>query len=193
MLATATESHGIHIWDLGEIGRRLQAMGLGCESLPAAPAALTAAPRVRVHQELYEAEHLPIVNEEQAATHSQDMRRWGEYWSNDRELHGACQKGGFIELQVEAPETRRYRLDICLTRSWDFGILEVTLDGRKIGEPFDGFFEPFIPAEKIAFGAFDLHEGPHRLRFTVVDKNPKSPGYQMGIDYVQLTPESEYR
>jgi hypothetical protein len=36
-------------------------------------------------------------------------------------------------------------------------------------------------------GTVDLAEGLHRLRFTVVDKDPQSTGYNMGIDRVKLT------
>jgi hypothetical protein len=86
------------------------------------------------------------------------------------------------------PETGRYRLAVCFSRSQDYGLVEVALDGRKLRGTFDGFEGTGTPTEKVEYGVFELREGPHRLRFTAVDKNPKSPGYRMGIDYVQLMP-----
>jgi hypothetical protein len=145
-------------------------------------------PRVRVFQEVYEAEHLKVVDSTAWAVAPQDLRRWGPHWSNDKHLHCATLKGGFVELEVDVPETGRYRLAVCFTRSWDYGLVEVALDGRKLRGTFDGFHGTGTPTEKVEYGTVELREGPHRLRFTAVDKNPKSPGYCMGIDYVQLTP-----
>jgi hypothetical protein len=93
-----------------------------------------------------------------------------------------------VELQVEVPETGRYRLAVCFTHSWDYGLVEVALDGRTLPGTFDGLHGTGPPTAKVEYGTVELGEGPHRLRFTAVDKNPKSTGYCMGIDYVQLTP-----
>jgi WD40 repeat protein len=189
LLATATESHGVHLWDLGAIGRHLRALGLGCDLLPDAPADRPggAPPRVRVFQDLHEAEYLPVV-ESSWGTEVQDMRRWGQHWSNDRQLvcHGP-KENSFVEVQVNVPETGRYRLAVCFTRSSNFGQVDVALDGRKVGRTFDGFHEAVGPTV-VEYGTFELHEGPHRIRFTAVDRNPKSVDYGIGIDYVQLTP-----
>jgi WD40 repeat protein/tRNA A-37 threonylcarbamoyl transferase component Bud32 len=191
LLAVATESHSIQLWDLGAIGRQLRALGLGCDLLPESPDEPLpgAPPRVRVFQEVYEAEYLKIVDTS-VQTAVQDMRRGGrEHWSNDKHLLCATPKGGFVELQADVPETGRYRLAVCFTHAGDFGVIETALDGRKTGGLFDGWWENgTLSTEKIEYGTFELREGPHRLRFTAVDKNPKSADYHIAIDYVQLTP-----
>jgi hypothetical protein len=144
---------------------------------------------VRVYQDLYEGEHLTVSEAVVSWFLVEDMKHWGRHWSNDRYLIcEANQQGNFVELQVDVPETGRYRLTVCLAYSWNFGLVQVLLDGRKIGEPFDGLGDHACPAKKVEYGTFELNEGPHRLRFAVADKNPKSAGYCMGIDYVQLTP-----
>lgn len=191
LLATAAESHSVHLWDIGAIGEQLKALGLGSDLLPGSPARPPggAPSTVRVFQELYEAEHLTVSNAAVSWFLVEDMRRsTRQHWSNDRYLVCAANKGNFVELQVEVPETGRYRLAVCLARSWNFGLVQVSLDGREIGEPFDGLQGSAPMAERVEYGTFELREGPHRLRFTAVDKNPKSPEYCMGIDYVQLTP-----
>ena len=45
----------------------------------------------------------------------------------------------------------------------------------------------------VPLGTVELWEGGHRLRFTAVDKNPKSTDYFIGIDYIQLTPAQASR
>src|SRR5262249_56259715 len=98
LLAAATESHGIHLWDLGAVGRQLRALGLGCDLLPdTTRQASRPPPRVRVFQEVYEAEHLPVDQSHTAWGISvQDPRRWGLHCSNDRRLHCYTLKGGFV-------------------------------------------------------------------------------------------------
>jgi serine/threonine protein kinase/WD40 repeat protein len=194
LLAVATEAHTIQLWDLGAIGARLRDMGLGCKLLPDSPPGPSggAPPRVRVYQEVLEAEHLPVVDSNAAwGTYAQDTRRWGRHWSNDKQLHCGTLKGQFVELQVDVPETGRYRLAVCLSRSWNFGRSQVSLDGRKIGGTFDGFHGTGGTTEKVEYGTFELREGSHRLRFTAVDKHPQSEDYFIGIDYVQLTPTKD--
>jgi hypothetical protein len=59
---------------------------------------------------------------------------------------------------------------------------------RTVGPPFDGLQPAVFPSGKIEFGTLTLDKGPHRLRFTAVDKNPKSTNYFMGIDCLKLEP-----
>jgi hypothetical protein len=147
-------------------------------------------PPVRVFQEVYEAEHLKVVNAAASEIAAQDMKPFGrEHWSNGKHLLCGTAKGGFVEVEVDVPETGRYRLAVCFSRTGELGVVETALDGRRIGGLFDGWQEPGKPpTEKIEYGNFELREGPHRLRFTAVDKNPQSTDYKLGIDYVQLTP-----
>jgi serine/threonine-protein kinase len=77
-------------------------------------------------------------------------------------------------------------LDIAFARAGDYGIAAVSLDGKRVGRAFDGYHEFVSPSGLVAFGVMQLSEGRHRLRFTAVDKNPKSKGCFMGIDYLTL-------
>jgi eukaryotic-like serine/threonine-protein kinase len=191
LLAVATESHGVHLWDLGAIGAHLRALGLGCDLLPDGPAGPAAgAPLVaRVFQEVYEAEHLPVVASADCTPRVQDMKPWGrENWSNGKVLFCPTFPKGWVELQVDVPETGRYTLAVRFTHARDFGVVEVALDGQKTGPGFDGYGEQVAPSAPVRLGTFELREGSHRLRFTAADKNPKAGAHHMGIDCVQLTP-----
>jgi hypothetical protein len=95
---------------------------------------------------------------------------------------------GFVEIPVDVPETGRYTLEVRLTRAPDYGRVEVALDGRKMGGVFDGYDEQVAPAEPLRLGTVELPKGSHRLRFTAVDKDPRSSDYFMGIDWVKLGP-----
>ena len=40
----------------------------------------------------------------------------------------------------------------------------------------------------MSLGTVSLDKGKHRLTITVQDKNPKSQGYSMGLDEIQVVP-----
>jgi WD40 repeat protein len=191
LLAVSTESHSIQLWDLGAIGRQLRTMGLGCDLLPGSPATESggAITPVRVFQDVLEAEHLRVVASADCSYSTEDMKTWGrEHWSNGKQLLCAASKGGYVELEVDVAETARYTLVIQFTTASDYGLVEVALDGGKVGEVFDGFHNGLAPSGAVEFGVVELREGSHRLRFTAVGKNPKAAGYGVGIDCVTLRP-----
>jgi hypothetical protein len=91
-------------------------------------------------------------------------------------------------LEANCPQAGRYQLAVDLTRAADYGVVRVSLDGKAVGEPFDGFHGDVAPLGKIELGAVGLTGGAHRVRFTAVGKNGRSKNYYMGIDYLELRP-----
>jgi serine/threonine protein kinase/WD40 repeat protein len=190
-LAAATESHTIHLWDLHAVHEQLRPLGLAWEPAPSPPRAPRGGDRVRlaILQDVYEAENLPVVAYSGGRLFAQDMQPHGrERWSGGHHLFCRTPKDGYVEFAVDLPRAGRYRLDVWLTKSWDYGVVEVSLDGRKVGAAFDGYNNDVLPPDKSEYGIFDLGEGSHRLRFTAVDKNQMSRDYFMGIDCLRLTP-----
>jgi hypothetical protein len=110
-------------------------------------------------------------------------------WSNHRELFGEAAKGGYLEVEIDAPRTAGYRLGITFTKAPDLGVVEVAVDGRRVGQPFDGFAERVVRAGKTDFGPVALQEGRHRLRFTAVGKNPRATAHHFAVDCLELLPE----
>jgi WD40 repeat protein len=136
-----------------------------------------------------EAEGLKICAREGCETSVQDMGPWGRWrWSNGRQLLCLAQQGGYVELEAVCPVAGRYQLAVGFTRADDYGIVQVSLNGQKVGEPFDGFHSAVAPSGKIELGVVELTRGAHRVRFTAVGKNARSKNYYMGIDYVELRP-----
>jgi hypothetical protein len=137
----------------------------------------------------FEAEYLEIVAREGVEASAQDMGSWDRsLWSGGRQLFCRARDGGYVELEAHCPGAGRYQLAVGLTRADDFGIVQVSLDGQKVGEPFDGFNRAVVPSGKIELGAVELTRGAHRVRFTVVGKNARSKQHYMGIDYLELRP-----
>ncbi len=95
-----------------------------------------------------------------------------------------CLHGGFVELAVHLPEEGDYEVETRLTTSWDYAIVQMTMDGEPLGEPVDTLTETVLQTEPLNFGVKHLAAGQHLFRFTAIDKNPESRGYLMGIDYI---------
>jgi hypothetical protein len=146
--------------------------------------------RPQLVPDVHEAEHLRVVASQNCPRYAiQDMKAWGrEHWSNGKQLFCEPRKGGFVELEVDVPQSGRYRLDVHFAKAPDYGLVETSLDGRRVGPVIDGYNEAVVPSGQVGYGTFELAEGHHRLRFTAVDKNPKSENYWMGIDCVRLMP-----
>jgi serine/threonine protein kinase/WD40 repeat protein len=194
-LAVAAENHVLQLWDLRRIREELAAMGLDWREA-AYPPRQTRADFLPIQlktqipeQCRFEAEDLPILRAANCLLIRQPMHDYDpKRWSNDHQLFGAAAKGDFVTLGIDVPITARYRLNIFFTKAHDYGIVEIALDGKPIGERFDGFNKAVVPSGKVSFGNVHLTEGIHELRFTAVDKNGESSNYFLGIDYLELKP-----
>jgi serine/threonine protein kinase/WD40 repeat protein len=204
-LAATTPDHLVQLWDLRRLRSELNKLGLDWDLPRFAPrteAGVLEPMRITVVEGTHgqggvtnrgqiEAEDLPVVAAVDCECMRQPMNGWNAaQWSNGQQLFCSAGKGGSVELDIVADGAPkdRYRLDICFTKAPDYGMVEVALDGKKLGGIFDGFAEEVAPSGRIPFGEVELRQGHHRLRFTIIDKNPRSRNYFMGIDCLDLSP-----
>jgi hypothetical protein len=145
------------------------------------------APGSEVPAERFEAESLPLLNRHLCSTSPQDMKEWGgPMWSQGRQLFCGAQKGGFVELGFSVRDARRCRLQVLTTAAPDFGIVQVALDGKPVGQDFDLYSGRVCPAGALELGTHALAAGEHRLRFTSTGKSAASTGHSFGLDAVEL-------
>ena len=95
-------------------------------------------------------------------------------------------KDAEVDLQLTIPETAEYELQVHLTTSRDYAIIQFSLDGQNIAQPIDTWTAPVLLREVDTLGTFKLAKGEHTLRLKAVDKNPESTGYLMGLDYLAV-------
>jgi len=69
---------------------------------------------------------------------------------------------------------RRYRVRLLATAAPDYGEIVVALDGASAGTAFGLYSGRVCPTGSLELGQHDLAAGKHRLRCTVVRKNPAS-------------------
>ncbi len=93
--------------------------------------------------------------------------------------------GAWIEIPFDVKETRPIRLLLNMTRSYDFGKYQATLNGIKIGGVMD-FYNKRTGNWEYHLLDFWPEPGAYTLRLECVGKNPLSTGHWLGIESVRL-------
>ncbi len=109
-------------------------------------------------------------------------------WSNNTQLFlQATKPGDFIELQVPVTKTGRYHVRLYATKSYDYGIVRVSLSGRIVKE-IDLWNAKPAASGPIGLGNLELKQGAAVLRCEVLDTNPRSTGahFYFGLDCIVL-------
>jgi hypothetical protein len=130
----------------------------------------------------------------------QDMKSFGQRrWSGESHLWFQGSKiGDFCELEIPVaaagPEGKKpLQVTLFATKSWDYGIIKFSVNGRAAGEAIDLFSGErgkAIPSGPIELGAFEPANGKLVLRAEVVGANEHSEGTRsfFGLDCVVLKP-----
>ena len=137
-----------------------------------------------------EGEKLKILGKTGGNPQEQDMTGFGGQWSNDAHLWWIEAKpGDKLDLALPVKQAGKYRLGMQLTKAPDYGIVQLYLDGQKLGDPIDLYHESVIPTGLLAMGEHDLTAGEHKLTVEIVGANDKAiKNYMFGLDYVKLDP-----
>lgn len=90
-----------------------------------------------------------------------------------------------ITLAFDVAEAGRRGMVLSLTRSWDYGIYRISLDGRVIANRLD-LYNPSVDVREHKVGEQDLTAGRHLLRFECIGRNAASKGYYLGVDAILL-------
>jgi hypothetical protein len=112
-------------------------------------------------------------------------------WSRDQHhfLQGS-RVGDFVEYAIAATGESAKHVTIYATRSWDYAIVQPSVNGVKAGEPIDlcSGEHRVKPTGAISLGEYTPVNGRFTLRFEIVGVSPKAekPGTYFGLDCVTL-------
>ena len=118
----------------------------------------------------------------------QDMAGFGDKWSNDAHLWWIQAKpGDKLDLALPVERAGKYKLTLQMTKARDYGIVQLSLDGQKLGAPFDLYNPDVVPTGPVALGVHELTAGEHKLTVEITGANEKAEkAYMFGLDYVKL-------
>jgi len=121
---------------------------------------------------------------------TQDMFTFGDEWSDDRQLWWSGAKpGDKLVLAFPVDKAGTYELKLQLTKAADYGIVQLSLDGTKLGDPIDLYNPAVVPTGAMSFGTHELERGKHNLTIEIVGANENvGKRYMFGLDYVKLEP-----
>ncbi|MCC6822134.1 MAG: DUF2961 domain-containing protein [Verrucomicrobia subdivision 3 bacterium] len=137
-----------------------------------------------------EGEALKVLAKTGGNPQAQDMTGFGDQWSGDAHLWWTdARPGDRLELALPVEATGRYDISAQLTKARDYGIVQLWLDGKKLGDPIDLYDANVVPLSGVKLGRHDLATGQHKLTLEITGANAKAvPSYMFGLDYVKLVP-----
>jgi len=113
----------------------------------------------------------------------------GKWSNNDHLWWTGAKPGDVLEVGFEAPKAGKYQVAVILTKARDYGIVQLSINGQKAGDPIDLYNPEVIRTEPIPLGIFELKEGENALRVEIMGANEKAiKSYMVGLDDVVLTP-----
>ena len=137
-----------------------------------------------------EGESMKIVGKTSGQTRNQNMAGFkADRWSgNDHLWWTGAKPGDKLSLEIPVKTAGKYTLQIALTKARDYGVVQLSLDGKKLGGPIDLYnARAVITTGVLEFTTGQLPAGKHRLTIAIVGANRRAvKAYMVGVDYVRL-------
>lgn len=116
---------------------------------------------------------------------------WPDIWSEEHQLWIQGKgPGAFVELKVPAQSRGKCKLTLYATKSWDYGIVRFSVNGRSAGEVdlCNTAGRTVVATGPIELGVFEPKDGGFLLRAEVIGANPKSDGTKsyFGLDCIAI-------
>jgi len=135
-----------------------------------------------------EGEALEVISCTGGKVEPQDLRfaPWG--WSGASHLFWLDGKpGDVLRLRLPVAEEGTYSVAVQLTKAFDYGIVQLSLDGKVLGEPIDLYAPDAAPGGQLELGGHQLTAGDHELGVEITGANvAATPRHGFGLDYVLL-------
>jgi hypothetical protein len=132
-----------------------------------------------------EAESLRVARKTGGVTESQADSRWSggeQLWWRDGK------PGDVLELVVPVSKGGACSLSIHVTRAFDYGTIQFSMDGKKLGGPVDLYSAENV-VDLVRLGRVQLEPGEHRFAAEITGSNPAAKArHMLGLDCLILEP-----
>ncbi len=114
----------------------------------------------------------------------------GYYWTGDGQIfinndEANDGKGYWAEFGFDIKKEEYRQLTLRMTKSYDYGIYRILLDGKVIRDFYD-FYHDGMDVVELNLGHYTLPAGKHSIRFECLGKRGESQGSKLGFDSVRL-------
>jgi hypothetical protein len=112
----------------------------------------------------------------------------GDNYSGEGQLWWTTAKpGDKLELGFDAKEAGKKHVWARFTKAVDYGIIQLSINGQKAGEPIDFYSDRLTATPEIDLGEFELKAGQNTLTAEIVGANAKAKkSYMFGLDYLLI-------
>jgi len=118
---------------------------------------------------------------------AQPMGAFGRGWSGHAQLAWpAVGVGARLEVTVSVATAGEYALAGAFTKAPNCGEFQVGANGTQAGR-FQGYDPAVINSGRVALGNVPLNAGNNQIIFVITGKHPRSVGFVIGIDRLELT------
>ena len=136
-----------------------------------------------------EGEKATVLEKTAGRTATQDLSGGGQEWSGGSHLWWLeGQPGDKLTLALPVEKAGKYELKLQMTKAHDYAVVQMLLDGKKIGEPVDLYSSGGVALTGlVSFGVQELTAGEHKLAVEIVGANEvATKSYMFGLDYIKL-------
>ncbi len=135
-----------------------------------------------------EGETMKVVSVQGGNAQVQESFAWE--WSGAKQLWWIDAKPGqTLTLSFPVEQAGAYEILAVFTKAADYGIVEISVNDRVVGEPIDLYNNGVVPTPEISLGVFDLEKGGNLFKVKIAGANDKAIARHMfGLDYLMLKP-----
>jgi len=122
----------------------------------------------------------------------EDMSDFGPDWSNFKQLKVTVnQSGGKFSIVIPNLEERAYHVHLYYTRGPEYGIVQVFIGGKSVGE-IPGYNKTVIPGGEIVLSNVPVKDGKVQLTFVVESPAENAGALSAGLDAYVLEPVRDF-
>ncbi len=100
--------------------------------------------------------------------------------------------GAAVHQKIEVPYKNLYEVRTILTRGPEYGHAELTVNGTKVGQPYDCYHPELIVGTLVTFGTVPLNQGDNQVILKSVSKSNQATSYKVGVDSYQILHASPF-
>ena len=100
--------------------------------------------------------------------------------------------GAVVHQKISVPYKNLYKISAILTRGPEYGSAGLTVNGTKIGEPYDCYYSELVAGTLVTFGTIPMNKGDNQIVLRSVGKSVESTGYKVGVDSYQVLHDSPF-
>ncbi|RKU25344.1 hypothetical protein C6497_15900 [Candidatus Poribacteria bacterium] len=100
--------------------------------------------------------------------------------------------GSVVHQTISVPYENLYEISAILTRGPVYGYVGLTVNGTKIGEPYDCYHTELLAGTLVTFGTISMNKGDNQITLRGVAKSVESTGYKVGVDSYQVLHASPF-